>query len=1290
MAANTFSMSLMAIPPSPLASQLPLLELGWEGFEKFCCELVGRLPGVEHSHLQGGQGDTQQGIDIVAARTDGATWVFQCKRVKAFRPDRFRRAVAAASFQADRYVLLLASQGTAAIREQARQHPKWEVWDANDIAQRVRMLPAESARSLVVTHFGPQWRNLFLGQSELTPFVSADEFFRSSMDRSHLFHHAWGTVGRGDTLQALREFAKSPDRRVAILPGRGGIGKSKVLHAFARAAADTGPRVHFALPGVPFTPAVLDEMERGPSLIVVDDAHQRDDLATLLAAARRPHAPLQLVLAIRPYARDGIHAALSRAGFDVSELLDLPELRELTPGETEALAREVLGTEYAHLAGVLAAQGGDSPLITVLGAQLIRREQLDPRLLSQRDEFRRIVLNAFHDALLGEVGDRADPRICRDMLRLASALSPFRPDLPDFQNAAGAFLAVRVDEFRDALQALEDAGVLLRRGRRLRVTPDVLADYALEEACLDRNGMSTGYAERVHETFRDSAPGALLRNLAELDWRRSRGGATSGGERLLRGIWGEMEAEFRVAGVARRAEMIHGLGVVAYYQPGPALRLVRMAQPHQAFWAGPGDAQVLARVVPPVLGTIAYNLDYTEECCELLWRLARDQPLNALDPRAPMAVLHELAGYRPYKAIELQHAVVTAVERWVAKPEAHEHLLSPLDVLVPVLAKTALSPGWEPLVVLPGPTAALRERALAIVEGAARGEDVRATRRAVESLGFVLDEPVMPDGQALPDGFEALWYPHRARALAILAELCAASAHPLVHLACLKRLSRHVERRSVDPLAEGIRTAFASVERSFELRFTELLLEVGVSAVYDVPPWTDRPDGPGSRERHDAGRRETAAEFLVRYPDPVDGRARIASRMEAIEALAIDPMRGEASCRVIAADLAELDPDYTADLCERAVLGPPSLLLSHLPPWLYRVRRTRPERYLRLARQVLHVGSGPECAALAATLYDPEGPPIEGTDDLLPQTLAHPDSRVKREALASLWLLARHDPERATELALTLELGRSAEVAERFAETFVVWHPGADALPPSVWDALLEKLVPVEHLDTGSVYQLLRLASRGSPRGVVRMLRARIRRVVGETSLYRPLPSVRPEALGGFLAAPDHEEMLREIRDAFLQPLRTEADWMPWLYSLASAGYGDAGLRVLREWIDSGGTRGVLAACGLLRVAQPEFLLERADFIEILLSRADTAGLDVLETVRTTLYDVVGRVAAEGEEAGVAGNLWPPLVQIQEKGQALSEDRELHRLAREFYRELARLAEERIRDARDSDEERLL
>jgi hypothetical protein len=69
---------------------------------------------------------------------------------------------------------------------------------------------------------------------------------------------------------------------------------------------------------------------------------------------------------------------------------------------------------------------------------------------------------------------------------------------------------------------------------------------------------------------------------------------------------------------------------------------------------------------------------------------------------------------------------------------------------------------------------------------------------------------------------------------------------------------------------------------------------------------------------------------------------------------------------------------------------------------------------------------------------------------------------------------------------------------------------------------------------------------------------------------------------------------------------------------------------------------------------------------------------------------LVNRVAAERTVSGFTASLWPLLVQIQEKGQVLSDDRRLHRRVREFYRELARLADGRFEDARNSDEERLL
>lgn len=1283
------------ITPAPLSPELPLMDLEWSAFERFCCDLVQSLPQVDRCHRYGVQGDTQQGIDLVASMMDGRRWAFQCKRERRFGPRQLEEAIAAASYPADRYLLLLASRATAALRSGADQHPEWDVWDAEDIARQVRSLPAESARVLVETHFGAEWRRRFLGIGGPAQFISAEEFFRPMLEGSRLFHHAWTTLGRQEVIGELQRFVVSPRHRIAVLPGRGGIGKSKILHAFSLTAGsgNAAPSLRFVVPGVPLAPA-LAHLEVAPLVIVVDDAHRREDLALLLAAARRREPPLRLVLTIRPHSQDALLGDIARAGFDRSEVLVLDELRELTRSESEDLAREALGTEHASLAEALVALSWDSPLVTVLGGQLVRTARVHPGLLARREEFQREVLIAFSDALLGQVGARASDRICGDLLRLAAAVGPFRPDLDSFRDAASAFLDVRREELQVALDEMEKAGVFLRRGRTLRITPDVLADHVLEEACFAHGGTSTDYAHRVHTSFSAVAPGALLRNLAELDWRRYQSGASGAGEHLLRGIWKEMEVELRSAGAARKIELIREVAAVAYYQPRPALRLVRIAldpSPEIVREAQASEWPALLRAVAPVLASISYNTEYTAECCDLLWRLGRDEPLESWDdPDHAMSVLRDLASYRMHKSLALQEAVIAAVERWVMEPGAHEHLHSPLEPLNQVLAKTSVSPRrtgyeyeWRPFPVAPVPTSALRAKAFALIRRLAETGETLAKRGAIRSLGLLLQEPIPLMGMDLPDGFVDVWEPEEKRALAALAELCARPLHPLLLLECVEVLARRLDRRGDDSLRSAVKQVCDSIPRSFELRFVELLLRAGIRGTYDVEPWTTRYPGVDAWERHDACRKETAAEFLANYPTPADGVQRIADEMGRIEAFGL-----EANCIAVAEHVAAVDPDYAAEVCELAVFGPPSPIRQRIDPWLYRIKQPRPDRYLRLARHILDRAEAGHCGSLAGTLWDLEGPSLAGEDDLLAAVLRHSDDHVRWNALPALHLLARRDRAQALDLALRMEVGRSAEVAERFAELFWgAWDIIPDTLPPAVWDAILKKLILVEHLETAAVIDLLRNAATYAPHALARTLMARVRHAVGETRPYKAIPSLGEHSLDGFLVCPEHDFILREIRDAALVVPLPASEWLPSFYELVSVGYGDTGLSVLREWVDGAGAQGVTWACVLLRSIAPEFLTKRIDFIDNMLQRADAAGAEVLETVCTMLSGPVHRVAVG---ARIVGSPSPQLVEIRDTGRVLAMQAGRSRAFRDFYREVADLADASIRDARAYDEERFL
>lgn len=107
----------------------------------------------------------------------------------------------------------------------------------------------------------------------------------------------------------------------------------------------------------------------------------------------------------------------------------------------------------------------------------------------------------------------------RRLLDLISAVAPVRLDSSAFVAALAEFLETGVPDVLRALDALEQGGILIRRGDRLRIVPDVLSDSILHGACLMSNGQSTTYGEAVLQHSAGLCLTAVLRNLAELDWR---------------------------------------------------------------------------------------------------------------------------------------------------------------------------------------------------------------------------------------------------------------------------------------------------------------------------------------------------------------------------------------------------------------------------------------------------------------------------------------------------------------------------------------------------------------------------------------------------------------------------------------------------------------------------------------------------------------------------------------------------------------------------------------------------
>jgi len=306
---------------------------------------------------------------------------------------------------------------------------------------------------------------------------------------------------------------------VGTVVGRGGIGKSRLLRALSvEIEHNREATVRFLATGVPVEQAQYELLPPEDRLIVIiDDAHDRIDNATIIGGIRRARPNAKILLSLRPQGLGQLAADLRQVGLHPS---DLPSwtLDDLLTTEAETLAQQILG-QQANPAVVrrLAAIASDCPLLIVVGATLIKRGQLDPGLLESSDSIRMEILTRFRDAVVADptVGD---PELRREALRAVAVLQPFRMADLVFREAMANLTGKAFDQVMVHLNGLESSGVLLRRGASLRVVPDLLGDVILSEAAVDLpSGTSTGYLERVYGATTGEALQHVFVNASRVD-----------------------------------------------------------------------------------------------------------------------------------------------------------------------------------------------------------------------------------------------------------------------------------------------------------------------------------------------------------------------------------------------------------------------------------------------------------------------------------------------------------------------------------------------------------------------------------------------------------------------------------------------------------------------------------------------------------------------------------------------------------------------------------------------------
>lgn len=352
-------------------------------------------------------------------------------------------------------------------------------------------------------------RFALLGLNEAGPWETGEEFFAAFNNAHGAFNHVWSLVGRKTDLDAMGQALGDPSVAAILLVGTGGSGKSRILKQAIEAfeAGNKGVVVRYLSRNVELTKKGLEDLGDRSKLLVVDDAHDQSDLQLLFQYAADPSAKAKLVLSFRPYGLDHIKAQASIFSLIGPSLREIA-LERLTQADSEQLASQVLKKHGGPISAAkdIARLTRDCPLATLVGAQVVAKEKRQFDFAQHEDTFRTLLFSRFQTIIAGQIGNKSEAGTIKNVLRVLALLQPIHPEDAALLHVIEQVENIKPHDASRIMRLLTEAGVLFKRGTQFRLSPDVLADYIIEEHCVGALGASSGYAETVFAHATEKKP----------------------------------------------------------------------------------------------------------------------------------------------------------------------------------------------------------------------------------------------------------------------------------------------------------------------------------------------------------------------------------------------------------------------------------------------------------------------------------------------------------------------------------------------------------------------------------------------------------------------------------------------------------------------------------------------------------------------------------------------------------------------------------------------------------------
>jgi len=1130
------------------------------------------------------------------------------------------------------------------------------------------------------------------GFLEYTRALTTPDKFFSRTETNPLFDYEQTLQGRASSVAALDAFLTNDDLTVAVVPGRGGIGKSRLLRHWLSQVS--GWTVLCKKEATLIRAENQQEIDINYCLVVVDDAHRQTDIEVFLQLARdvkRSGRAIKVLLSCRPIGIDRIRAALSRS-FDSTAVDWLDELKRLSLVEVRALAAEVLGGELQRLVPFLADASRDTPLVTVIGGRLLRKDTSLLQTLPSEDEFRRSVFDKFIEDFEQLAGAASH---VRPLLHLISILQPVAVRSPRVLEGVASFVQAQPFEIALAVSSLEASGLLLRSGDKYRIAPDMFADFLLEQASVALDGSSNGFAEAVYRAFGDEHLPNVLKNIAELDFRVVRDGRPS----LMTQVWLDVRARFEEAGFSERLRLIKSIQPTAFFQPGSVLALLRIAgapeispsQPIEHSGAyGLSQTDILAEF-PAALRAVAYHPQYRNESIGWLWEMAKaTDKFGNRCAQAALSALKDLASYSRYKAVEVNMEIARRFHELANDNDSCEIAPSPFDIIDVLLKREAeehefvgrqFSIGWLGLnheVVAP-----IRRLCLQTVEDGLNSKvpsrECRAFRSAHALIwGFLTNRTITED--------EKRWQNDE-------------------RLRCIAMVKSRLALRDVSlPLAQQVKADF---EHFISLSRNDEGVNEQIRSALALLPSTPDLDAFDvfCRGRWDPRGAGTTVEAIERSFDQNIVRGREAAKRFRSQFVSVDQCLAQIvkfyewarDCHIEVSGAYDFidylcdEPEFLNQLSERLIDGlAPGYLASSARVVSKRLRETDRQRYLSFVLTATSSGEFTlaQSAAWGALNDAFDWDSVADEDrQILDFISGHTDEQIRINAIGALAQMGRRSElqQEAITRILAIALSEDKKSVEPLCDAFIYGRIPLANLSVDQLTRLLMHLVPIPELDGHSIGLVLNWTAEHCAPQYIRFIAARIDRASELRKRHEwayQIVSLLPSQID--FAKPcgiDADAMQRLLMSRIELDSTVRDDLLHVFWRLVP--FSDNAFEHIRGWLHSNDAVRFNLALGILRSAPGRFVFAEKERVIETLEAAQALGDQVLDQTMHELSFSVDPSAIGGFQIQVEG----VADELRKECDMELQDETLHPLLRRLYERAQQLSTVQFPTFPDEDEE---